>query len=361
MLVVNPETGAIVRANKAAELFYGYPPGTLQLMNIDEINTLSRTEISAAMEAAFRENLMCFEFPHRLSSGEIRSVEVHSSRIDLEDGSFLFSIIHDITDRKRRAEEALRVSELKCSERLNNLNAELEQRVALRTEELLEANRNMESFSYSVSHDLRAPLRAIDGYLSILAEELNPKLSGEFGFYIDKISQNARKMGVLIDDLLAFARMSRHVIEKQTVFPALLVYDALAVLERERKDRQLDIRVGDLPQCLADPTLLRQVFVNLLSNAFKFSRNSAPALIEVGSVVKNDETVYFVRDNGVGFDMRYMDKLFGVFQRLHASSDFEGTGVGLAIVQKIVQRHGGRVWAEGAVGEGATFYFTLTS
>jgi light-regulated signal transduction histidine kinase (bacteriophytochrome) len=166
-------------------------------------------------------------------------------------------------------------------------------------------------------------------------------------------------MGVLIDDLLSFARMSRHAIEKQTVSPGMLVRDALSVLERERKDRQLDIRVGDLPQCQADPTLLRQVFVNLLSNAFKFSRDRAPAVIEVGCMMKDGETAYFVSDNGVGFDMRFTDKLFGVFQRLHANGDFEGTGVGLAIVHKIVQRHGGRIWAEGMPGGGATFYFTL--
>ena len=287
-------------------------------------------------------------------------------------------------------ELALRVSE----ERYRAINVELEQRVAERTaqlqsanealreeirqrqeaqdeiswlnEDLLRrgtalelANRDLESFSYSVSHDLRAPLRGVDGYVHILAEEAGDSLSPDHREYLEKISRNVRKMAVLIDDLLAFARLNRQQLSKTTVNPRTLVTEALAALETEREGRQLDIRIGDLPPCQADPNLLRQVYINLLGNALKFSRQRLPAIIDIGSHCEGDCTVYHVRDNGAGFDMAHAAKLFGVFERLHAGSEFEGTGVGLAIVQRIIHRHGGTVWAEGKVDEGASFYFTL--
>jgi signal transduction histidine kinase len=236
---------------------------------------------------------------------------------------------------------------------------ELEQRVRQRTAELEAANRELEAFSYSVSHDLRSPLRALDGYTRILLEDHAPELAGAVQEYVRDIRRNARKMGQLVDDLLAFSRLGRQGLQTRPVAPAALVRQALEDLRAEHEGRQVDVVVGDLPTCRADPALLRQAWVNLIGNALKYTNKRSDARVEIGSRREAGEVVYFVRDNGVGFDMRYAGKLFGVFQRLHKAGEFEGTGVGLAVVQRIVHRHGGRVWAEAALGQGATFFFTL--
>ena len=245
-------------------------------------------------------------------------------------------------------------------------NEELQQRVGERTaaletanKDLQAANKELESFSYSVSHDLRAPLRAIDGFSKILVADHAPQLSAEAQKMLGTVSANARRMGQLIDDLLAFSRLSHRPISKQRVKAAALVQQVLDELHREREGRQVEVRIEPLPDCMGDPSLLKQVWVNLLSNAFKFTRRRERALIEIGCQEQQDEKVYVVRDNGAGFDMAYVGKLFGVFQRLHRSDEFEGTGAGLAIVQRIIQRHGGRIWVEAALDQGATFYFAL--
>jgi signal transduction histidine kinase len=238
----------------------------------------------------------------------------------------------------------------------------LEQRVQERTSQLEVANKELESFSYSVSHDLRAPLRAIDGFSRILNEDYAAQLPQEAQRYLDLIRSNAKQMGRLVDDLLNFSRLGRQVMQKQSVHPADLVRQVLDELQSEQQGRKLNISIGELPVIQADPSLLKQVYVNLLSNALKYTRVRDEAEIEVGAINANGnggDTVYYIRDNGAGFDMQYANKLFGVFQRLHRAEDFEGTGVGLAIVQRIVQRHGGRVWAEAEVNKGATFSFTL--
>jgi signal transduction histidine kinase len=242
---------------------------------------------------------------------------------------------------------------------LLKMNEELEQRVQERTAELRAANRELEAFSYSVSHDLRAPLRAITGFSSILLEDYAPQLPDEAQRYLHIVGNSAQQMGQLIDDLLTFSRLGRMELRKQPVAPADLVRQVLEDLQAERAGRQVEIKLGDLPPCRAEPTLLKQVFVNLLGNALKYTRRQEAAHIEVGYLEKGGERVYFVKDNGAGFDMQYANKLFGVFQRLHRAEEYEGTGVGLAIVQRIIHRHGGRVWAEAAVDQGATFYFTL--
>ncbi len=221
------------------------------------------------------------------------------------------------------------------------------------------ANKELEAFSYSVSHDLRAPLRAIDGFSRILLQEHAPSLPPDVQRYLGIVSRNAQHMDQLITDLLAFSRLARQPLNKETVDPPSLVRAALEDLRAEQEGRRVEILIGDLPPCQADPTLLRQVFANLLSNALKFTRKRDVARIEIGCQRIAGENVYYVRDNGVGFDMRYADKLFGVFQRLHLAEEYEGTGVGLAIVQRIIQRHGGRVWAQAEVDKGATFYFVL--
>jgi signal transduction histidine kinase len=245
---------------------------------------------------------------------------------------------------------------------LRQLHATLEARVAERTQELARANaelaasnEQLESFSYTVSHDLRAPLRAVDGYAALLQGEVQG-LSEEAQRMLQTVRANAQRMGQLIDALLNLSRMARVPLVRRTVAMAALARECAA---EARGASTAEIEIGELPACDADPQLARQVLANLLGNAFKYSARAARPRVQVGATVAGGETVYYVRDNGAGFDMQHAAKLFGVFQRLHSSDEFEGTGVGLAVVQRIVSRHGGRVWADAAPGAGATFYFTL--
>jgi light-regulated signal transduction histidine kinase (bacteriophytochrome) len=231
--------------------------------------------------------------------------------------------------------------------------------LARRTADLTAANKELDAFSYSVSHDLRSPLRAINGFARILLEKHAPQLSPDAQRYLHLVRDNAQQMGRLVDDLLAFSRLGRQPLATQPVAPTALVREALAGLRLDQDGRCVDVALADLPPCRADPALLKQVFVNLLANALKFTAGRDVARIAVGWCEQDGEPVYFVRDNGVGFDMRYAHKLFGVFQRLHRAEDHAGTGVGLAIVQRIIHRHGGRIWAEAETDRGATFFFTL--
>ena len=247
------------------------------------------------------------------------------------------------------------------AEQVSRSHHHLEAQVAQRTKALEGTNAELESFSYSVSHDLRAPLRAIHGFSRILLEDHNAKLDPEAQRLLAVIDQNTRRMGQLIDDLLAFSRLGRTDLSTGPVDMKELTQLVADEVQRGEagRDGSLEIRIDPLPPARGDRGLLRQVVSNLLLNAAKFTRGRPSATIEVGSQADGGQTVYYVKDNGAGFDARYADKLFGVFQRLHSTEQFDGTGVGLAIVKRIVQRHGGRVWAEGAVNQGATFYFTL--
>jgi len=260
-------------------------------------------------------------------------------------------------DLARRA--AMLIENARLYEETQRLNADLEQRVVQRTAQLEAANKELEAFSYSVSHDLRAPLRAIDGFSRMLLRDHLANLPPEAQRLLLVVRDNAQKMAQLIDDLLSFSRLGRQPLRVQTVSIADLVRQILDELKSDLEDRQVEVTVADVPACQADRALLKQVLVNLLTNALKYTRRRDIATIEVGSLATDGVCTYFVKDNGAGFDMAYYDKLFGVFQRLHSADDFEGTGVGLAIAQRIIVRHGGRIWAEGAVGQGATFYFTL--
>lgn len=242
---------------------------------------------------------------------------------------------------------------------LRAMNESLEQRVEERTRELELANRDLESFSYSVSHDLRQPLSVVEGFCEMFRSQFSASVPEEGQQMLDQIWSGTARMNKLISDLLHFSRMSRGPLDGVQVPLRELVLKIIAQLKASLVDRQLSVQVADLPDCFGDPALLEQVLINLLSNAFKFTAGREPAQIEVGTLRQGAETVYFVRDNGVGFDMRYAEKLFGVFQRLHTTQEFEGTGIGLSIVHRIVTRHGGRIWADSHLGAGTTFYFTL--
>lgn len=259
----------------------------------------------------------------------------------------VIGVLIDITQAKRAEEEVRR------------LNEELEQRVTKRTEELAQANKELEAFTYSVSHDLRAPLRHINGFAQMLEQEFSTSLSAEAQRLLGRIRFGARNMGQLVDDLLRLARVGRQELMIQSWPLNEVVSQVLRDLRVETETRQIEWKIDALPTASFDVGLIRQVFANLISNAVKYSRTRATAVIEIGSRREGSFHLIYVRDNGVGFDMKYVEKLFGVFQRLHRVEDFEGTGVGLAIVQRIVHKHGGRIWAEAALDQGACFFFTL--
>jgi signal transduction histidine kinase len=238
-------------------------------------------------------------------------------------------------------------------------NAQLEQRVAERTTELEAANRELESLAYTIAHDLRIPARAMHGFASILKETQAENLDSEALRRLDRIRDSAGQMGQLVDDLLEFMRIGRVTLNRRPVEMEPLVTRARLDLERKLADRTINIQVLPLPDCKGDPLLLKQVWVNLLANAIKFTRPREIAEIEIGACEIEGKIQYYIRDNGVGFDMQFTGKLFGAFQRLHHPDEFEGTGMGLAIVQRIIQRHGGAIWAQAEKEKGATFYFTL--
>jgi light-regulated signal transduction histidine kinase (bacteriophytochrome) len=270
---------------------------------------------------------------------------------DVEATSMLADLAWEIAERKRTEEE------------LDKHREHLEELVQERTAELAATNQELRGFSYSVSHDLRAPLRHIDGFLELLREEMGTVLDEQGQQYMEAISGASARMGRLIDGLLSYSGMGHHTLAVQKVELGALVRDAIEELAPDTAGRSIDWHIGDLPEVLGDATLLRIVLVNLIANAVKFTRSREEARIEIGSLFGKEgqekENVVYVRDNGVGFDMAFVDKLFGVFQRLHRAEEFEGTGIGLANVRRIIDRHGGRAWAEGALDQGAAFYFSL--
>ena len=288
-------------------------------------------------------------FPLRGADGRFRLFLSRGFPLKNKDGRVLqwFGTNTDVEDLTRAEAE------------IRRLNTGLEQRVRERTEELESSNKELEAFSYSVSHDLRAPLRAVDGYSQIVLEDFGGLLPKEGQRYLRAIREGVQKMGTLIDDLLAFSRLTSTPLNKTEVNTSELVHGVLEELSTLMEGRQIDLRVGELPTCLCDQALMKQVWINLLSNAFKYTQKREVAVVKIGCKLTPEADIYFVQDNGTGFNMRYAEKLFGVFQRLHSEDDFEGTGVGLAIVQRVIHRHGGRIWAEAQEGEGATFYFTL--
>jgi PAS domain S-box-containing protein len=376
LVTISPE-GKIMDVNESTEFVTGR--SRKELIGSNFSNYFTEPEKADEGYKLVFEKGMVRDYPLsiRNSSGQVIDVLYNASLYKNDAGEVqgIFAAARDVT-ALRRAEKELKVAhdelELRVEERTDELkranNAleleiherkEVEKLIALRTKLLEVTNKELESFSYSVSHDLRAPLRAIDGYSRMILRDQRDHLNDDAKRKFDLIRSNTQMMGKLIDDLLAFSRLGRLEINMTRLDMEGLVNDIWMELQIINPDRRIDFKVDKVPASKGDRTLIKQVYSNLLSNAVKYTKNRDKARIETGGYKRENENVYYVKDNGVGFDMDYYDKLFGVFQRLHSADEYEGTGVGLAIVQRIIHRHGGSVWAEGQVEEGAAFYFTL--
>jgi PAS domain S-box-containing protein len=341
MLLVNA-AGRIVMVNRQTEVLFGYPRQELLGEPVEILmperfrQAHGQHRVGYAHHPHTRAMGVGLELYGLRRDGSEFPVEISLSPIETGESTLVMSAIRDVSDRKR-----------------------IEQELREKNEELQLANQELEAFSYSISHDLRAPVRAMRGFAQLLADELPEPMSADVRRALQRIEESANRMSLLIDGLLSLARFARQSITRTQVNPAHIARAVIQDLRPELDGRAVDIKIGKLPVCEADPTLLRQVFANLLSNAFKYSRNCDPALIRISAVQSDGASVYRIQDNGVGFDMRHAGKLFRVFQRLHHADQFEGIGVGLALVQQIVQRHGGRIWAEAKPEQGASFFFTL--
>jgi PAS domain S-box-containing protein len=354
--------GQVVSWNLGAEQMFGYKAREMIGKTVAVLAPTRYNDELAALEKVHRGETVHFETIQKRKSGEDIHVSITMSPIRDGNGRIIGSsaIKRDITERKKAEEENIR------------LKAELEQRVQSRTAELAATNKELEAFTYSVAHDLRAPLRHMDAYASAMEQDYGKQMPPQMSGYLQRIIGSSHKMANLVDDLLNLARVGRAELKRQPTSLDILVAEVVQELKDETKNRNIDWKIGSLGTVNCDPGLMKLVWVNLLGNALKYSRPRATAIIEVDKVQlnststvannnspNNGESTFRVRDNGVGFDMRFAEKLFGVFQRLHRAEEFEGTGVGLATVERIVHKHGGRIWAEAEVDKGATFYFTL--
>lgn len=351
LAVLDAGDATLVQANEAFAELTGLAPDGLVGRSLVDLGILSASDAQRLVGAlAGASDLTLPDVDVHRAGGGILHCDLVGRACETDGGRYVLCRLRDVGERARAEDDVRRQNEA------------LEQRVAERTAELEQANRELEAFSYSVSHDLRAPLRHVLGFVEILQRDAPHELSPTHRHQLANVASAARRMGELIDDLLDFSRIGRSELQKRPVNLAKLVEVAREDLRAETKGRDIEWDVHDLPVVRVDRSLLRQALVNLISNAVKFTLPREKARIEIGSSrLDPRETVVFVRDNGVGFDPRYAGKLFGVFQRLHGPGEFEGTGIGLANVHQIVRRHGGRVWAEGVPGEGATFYFTIPS
>jgi PAS domain S-box-containing protein len=348
MWVYDVATLGILTVNDAAIRHYGYSREEFLGMTIKDIRP---PEDVPALLADVRAHLSSPTntsiWRHRKKDGTLIDVEVTSHEFAFGKQKAKLILAHDITERLRAEAE------------VRKLNEELEQRVSVRTAELGTMNKELEAFSYSVSHDLRAPLRAIMGYSRLILEDHSDQLNDEGNRLLAVICSETKRMGQLIDDLLAFSRLGRQHLESTDIDMTALALSAFQSLVAANPAGAPQFKIKTLPSVRGDPAMLRQVFVNLIENAIKFTSTRKDAFVEIGGWLTQDQNVYYVKDNGVGFDEKYSAKLFEVFQRLHADNEFVGTGVGLALVQRIVIRHAGKVWAESKLGQGATFYFAM--
>ncbi len=345
--------GKFISANPAHASILGYESPEQMMAEVNEIGPrfwVDPQDRKVFSEKVAKGAVSNFEIQLRRRDGRLIWVSLNARPVLDASGklAYIEGIMLDISDRKQ------------AEEKLNEYREHLEELVRGRTVQLEEANKELHAFSYTVSHDLRAPLRHIDGFIELLQKKTAAVIDDQGRHYMTAISDAAQKMGLLIDDLLSFSRMSRHALKAQQVDLGRLVRDILLEFDPDTAGRKIDWRISALPVVKGDKAMLRVILVNLISNALKFTRSREKTVIEIGSLPdQNSETVVFVRDNGVGFDMAYVDKLFGVFQRLHRAEEFEGTGIGLANVRRIIARHGGSTWAEGKLDQGATFYFAL--
>jgi hypothetical protein len=333
-----------------ARLLGAADPSALVGMHVADLVTPEYRDSVRQRSASLRAGEVVLPYAER----RLQRLDGGSLDVEMSGASFIENgerhmtmVVRDLSDRKAHERKIL------------ELNESLERRVAERTAELSGAYREMEAFSYSVSHDLRAPLRAIAGFSGILLQDFEADIPDEAKRLLLRVVQNAERMGALIEGLLELGRLSRQPLRRRQLNPADLVGEVLEESASALDGRGIEIRVGEMPGCEADRLLLKQVYANLIGNAIKYTRRRERASIEIGANTAGPVPVYYVRDNGAGFDMTCAQRLFGVFERLHSATDFEGTGVGLALVRRIVERHGGKVWAESVPDSGATFYFSL--
>ena len=349
-LLVDDEPGVFSDVNDVACRRYGYSRADFQKMTIDDLDAESGPAETrqSIMDRLHAHGHMAFESVHVTRQGLVIPVEVDASIIEVDGKPVLYSIARDITERKQVEEELMKHRD------------HLEELVTERTTELAQINKELEAFSHSISHDLRAPLRHIDGFMELLQESMATKLDDQSRHYLTTISDSVMTMNLLITSLLALSQISRQDLVKRQIDIGNLIQEVIQECAQELENRDIRWQIADLPPVSGDFILLRTALSNLILNALKFTRSRQPAKIEIGSMPGSQgERVIFIRDNGVGFDMKYTDKLFGVFQRLHSAEEFEGTGIGLANVQRIIHRHGGRIWAEAGIDQGATFFFTI--